>query len=392
MRYLKGTIDAIGFENLMQMLSANHQQGMLAITRGSEQKTLHLSPAGIRLLASSKASNKRLGDILLRAGKITPNDLSEAVSAQAKTGKPLGEVIVAGGLLSEDEMKRALREQVEEEIYDLLSWKDAAFEFYESSLPDRTARDPLAEVVLDANVTSLLLEAARRSDELALIRRTIPSNDVVPAWITRPDLDIAFDMEPDQVAAVCVLIDERRTVRDIVAAATLTPYRTLRILYLLAQGQYVKFRTLQNQTVVKLRRDAIPDATRTPSRGGVITLFSDLPTFRTALSGVLRQSGFSVIEQPCSAEAIANVGKQPSELFLLDLSLSTTNGMALCEALRRLTGSPIVVLSNNPKKEAVVAAIKAGARDYLVKPFENETLLKRLEGLLRPSNGASAPS
>src|SRR5206468_10103730 len=107
-------------------------EGFLEVRREDRRIVLAFSPAGIRVVSGVHRS-KPLGEILVRAGKITPAVLLEMLAEQKSSSTPLGEIVVQRGFLPRSVIESALRKQVAEEIHELFSWTGAQFEFHPAS-------------------------------------------------------------------------------------------------------------------------------------------------------------------------------------------------------------------------------------------------------------------
>lgn len=249
MGILKGDVDILGLGNLLQLLAMNKREGILTLTKGMEAKKVYFGPAGIRLLSSNMRRVNKLGKILMRHRKITRSDLEALLKEQKLLGWKLGQIAVTSGLVKKEDVVRALREQVEEEIFDMFMWSEAAFEFLEGKGPRAEVDNPLARVNIEVNVTSLVLEAARRADELLLIRQFLHDDDMV---IQRTHAEIhAQKLEEDLEVADSVLrlIDGRHTLREIVQASIYPRHSTMRAMYRLFRLGYAKAHDRKGQPV-----------------------------------------------------------------------------------------------------------------------------------------------
>ena len=114
-----------------------------------------------------------------------------------------------------------------------------------------------------------------------------------------------------------------------------------------------------------------------------ILVVEDEPPIRRLLRTTLTAHDHRVIEAPTSAEALTALRHHRPDLVLLDLGLPDIDGLTLIGRLREIAPVPIVVLSSRGDEAGKVAALDAGADDYVTKPFGAEELMARLRAALR---------
>lgn len=115
-----------------------------------------------------------------------------------------------------------------------------------------------------------------------------------------------------------------------------------------------------------------------------ILLVEDDPALSGSLKQGLQQMGFAVELSHDGAEADAILSLRTFDLVVLDLGLPGLSGMEVLKRLRkRGATTPVLVLTARDALQDRVAGLKAGADDYVLKPFEFEELEARLQALLR---------
>jgi hypothetical protein len=246
---LKGDVEILGLGNLLQLLAMNHREGILTLIRGDERKTIHLTPKGMRLLSSSMRRINKLGKILLRRKRISKEDLDALLKEQKLLGWKLGQIAVESGLVQKKDVEEALREQIEEEIFDMFMWTEAAFEFAEGRSPKAEENNPLSGLTFDVNVTGLILEAARRADELMMIRRILNDDDMT---LTKFPFEIQAEelgSDLEVVEEILPIINGRRTVRDVVNASIYPRFVSMRAIYRILVLGYIKAQDRKGNTV-----------------------------------------------------------------------------------------------------------------------------------------------
>lgn len=385
MGQIKGDVEVLGISNILQMLSMSGCKGYLTIFQDNQKKVIHFQDDGIRLVSGARRTNP-LGEILIRTGKITRDQLDELLAEQRRTATPLGEIVSRRGILDPTVIQSALREQVAEEVYDLFTWSGATFLFAEGGAgAPQGDPSPLANVLLDANVMSLMIEAARRVDELARIQSVIPDVRLVaerlelPASLDDPSLD------RNAIEDILPLVDGERSVGHIIEESLFPKFTVLRTLYGLAQRGVIKIRDRgdsQQGPHTVLRRQTTGPAERGDTNGRSVMLVSELPTFRQALALFIRSQGFDVIESKPNDDT-QDFSRRAADVAVIDVPLETEDGLLFCKLLRDKMKVPFIVLAGNTSKQAINNALQCGAKYVLVKPFKEDLLLERIANVLK---------
>jgi two-component system KDP operon response regulator KdpE len=119
-----------------------------------------------------------------------------------------------------------------------------------------------------------------------------------------------------------------------------------------------------------------------------VLVVEDEAPLRRALRTSLAARGFEVTEASSGEEAVFVAADRPPDLVLLDLGLPGIDGMETLQRLRRFTVAPVIVLTVRDRQSDKVAALDAGADDYVTKPFDIEELLARVRAALRRTPSA----
>jgi two-component system, OmpR family, KDP operon response regulator KdpE len=115
----------------------------------------------------------------------------------------------------------------------------------------------------------------------------------------------------------------------------------------------------------------------------LILVIEDDPPIRRFITAALANHGYDVAEAAAGTQAIALAPDRPPELVILDLGLPDMDGLEVIRRLREWLSAPIIVVSARGQEKDKVAALDAGADDYLTKPFGVGELLARLRVALR---------
>jgi len=127
------------------------------------------------------------------------------------------------------------------------------------------------------------------------------------------------------------------------------------------------------------------------SGGGLILVVDDEPQILRALRTNLRGAGYEVETAATAGEALAAAALREPEAVILDLVLPDRSGTEVCRELRTWSAVPVIVLSAVGDEDEKVAALDAGADDYVTKPFGMGELLARLRAAMRRVPAASEP-
>jgi two-component system KDP operon response regulator KdpE len=122
-----------------------------------------------------------------------------------------------------------------------------------------------------------------------------------------------------------------------------------------------------------------------------VLVVDDEPQILRALEANLHAAGYEVATAATGAAALGAAAARPPEAVILDLVLPDRSGTEVCAELRTWTAVPILILSAVGEEREKVAALDAGADDYVTKPFGIDELLARLRALLRRAAPASGP-
>lgn len=123
-----------------------------------------------------------------------------------------------------------------------------------------------------------------------------------------------------------------------------------------------------------------------------VLVVDDEEQIRRALRSILTSNGYGVLLAASAEEAVRAAAESKPDLIVLDLTLPDADGIDLAGELRTWISAPILVLSVRGGDADKIAALDAGADDYLTKPFSAGELLARVRALLRRSvAGAGTP-
>jgi len=126
-----------------------------------------------------------------------------------------------------------------------------------------------------------------------------------------------------------------------------------------------------------------------------ILAVDDDPMLLELIETSLKQDHYEVIVASNGEEGLRLLGELKPHAIILDIMMPTMDGWEICKRVRKISTVPIIMLTALGSQEDIVRGLRAGADDYLVKPFRKDELLARVSAVLRratmPAPSAKAP-
>ena len=224
---IEGPLRELGIHDVFQLLDLSRKTGALAVTSElrDNEGTVHFRNGKV-VAAAIKSNPHRLGDLLILSGRVTAAQVAAASAAQKERGdaRRLGEILLEMGAISQKELERQVRLQIEAVIFELLSWREGFFRFEEGPMQG----DPMVQIGTEA----LLMEGARRIDEWSRISDRVPSLLAIPRLSSLTDDEHApmLDLLPSEWE-VLTMIDGTLDLRAIASQLARTEFDTAKVVY-----------------------------------------------------------------------------------------------------------------------------------------------------------------
>jgi hypothetical protein len=264
---IEGPLRELGIHDVFQLLDLSRKTGTLTVTSflRDNQGTVYFDNGAV-IYAAIRSNPHPLGELLLRAGKISEGDLARAREMQRRgDGRRLGEILVELGAITRRELERQVRFQVEEVVFEIMSWREGFFSFEE-----RDVVDVPAEASIRISTESLLMEGARRIDEWSRIEGKVPHLGVIPVLApVQDDHPALLDLLPNEWE-VLAAIDGTHDLRAIAGELARSEFDVARIVYGLVTTGIVELRNGTHPAptpAAPLARTHLEQA-RTALRGG----------------------------------------------------------------------------------------------------------------------------
>ena len=224
---IEGPLQELSIQDVLQLLDLAHKTGVLTIRSETldDEAIVHFSKGAI-VFAVRRRSTRRLGQLLIRSGRLTQRELDAALDLQRRDPtRRLAEILLEMGSISEEELERQLRFQMEETIYEIMAWDEGYFRFEERA--EIAAQRLLARV----RVESLLMEGARRIDEWTRLESKVPGTEAVPSLAPGKEGESSpLELKPEEWE-VLAEIDGERDLGQIAAYLGRSSFEVARTIY-----------------------------------------------------------------------------------------------------------------------------------------------------------------
>lgn len=281
---IEGPLRELGIHDVFQLLDLNRKTGVLRLSSELRRNEGGVwFRGGAVVYAEIRSNPHRLGELLVRAGKITDGDLRRARAMQADEGgkRRIGDILIEIGAISASELARQVRFQVEEVIFEMMGWQEGYFSFSEEPVEVSPA-DALTQI----RIETLLMEGARRIDEWSRMARKIPHVGVVPslAPASAGGDEGALDLLPGEWE-ILALVDGERDIRGIAGALTRSEFEVAKTLYGLESAGVLSLATGRRAPLADGQPGESADGMLAAAEGAVAT--SDLEGARGILESAL---------------------------------------------------------------------------------------------------------
>ena len=313
---LRGTLARLSLPELLRELQEREATGILALTSGGARKALYLK-AGRVVFAASNMPTDRLGEVLLRSGKITREQNEGSVRALAQ-GRRQGRALVETGALSPQELWSAVQAQVSEIVFSVFQWDEGQFHFEESVLPEKE------RITVDLDVTGLVLEGLRRADPASAMR----GRELDGYLVLEPGSTPAEGLLQPWESHVLSLVDGEKSVVELCQESEAGEGQTQKVLYAFLATGILRSR---GRKVRALDQDFVPEDTEM----ALVDSFNKM--YRRVLAYMVREVG--PIAESVLAKYLGTVRQARPEI-LHDVALRSDGALEEAALERNLARLP----------------------------------------------------
>jgi Domain of unknown function (DUF4388) len=197
---LQGTIKDFGLPDIFQLIGLQRKTGILTLSNDRDKETVTVTfENGMVVMADSSGRRleDRLGNVLVKQGKLSRERLEEALGVQKQTLQRLGHILATSSAITTRDLRDALQVQVAQIVFRVFRWRDGRYLF---NAADSVDFDRENFVPMSADF--ILMEGIRMVDEWPIIEKKIPSFDMVFRPVVDPSLiEVGAGTSPDSSSA-----------------------------------------------------------------------------------------------------------------------------------------------------------------------------------------------
>lgn len=262
---MQGSLTCEHLPDILHSLARSEESGVLQVTRELTSKHIYFGHGSI-VFARSNQYSDRLGELLVREGRITRSQLADASNKLRASGQKLGAVLVQMGVLSDEDVRARVADQMRGMIRPVFSWQMGEYCFQPKDNPVSV------ELAVELPTIPTILEGTRDVD-WPTIRRTLGDLGRVVSFSRDPWVHSHQVSLTPAEGFVLSRVDGQCTMSDIVSITPMDEEATLRCLYVLISGSFLEFGAKgRDLTPSKPSRRiyeipvALPKATRVPGK------------------------------------------------------------------------------------------------------------------------------
>ncbi|KAF0240030.1 MAG: hypothetical protein FD180_5086, partial [Planctomycetota bacterium] len=225
--------------NLLHGLAGSGREGTLSVRDGERRIDLYVSRGGMKLVSGGRRRGVRIGEVLLKSGKISQRQLDLVLERQLKSNLRFGELLYLMAQITEDEIRQSIRARIQEEILDLFLLGGAECVFVEGPPPQELFDEDGPSTEHPYPIQPILEEGSRRALEWETFCAKVPRADLAlskaPPNPGKSELPL-----DDRTLQIIELCDGRRGIEQVCEVSPKFRFETLKaIAYLVSVGRII---------------------------------------------------------------------------------------------------------------------------------------------------------
>lgn len=320
---LHGNLDDFSLPEILQLIAVQQKSGVLKLTAGDDVAVIFFEGGRVVSTRDRRRNAKDpLKPFLVRTGRLTEAQLKQVETIESESRRELTDILLSGNYTTSEQLAKALEEQVQDTLHQLLTWKSGTYHF---SGDARTV--PKFAVNVRLNTEGLLMESMRRIDELARYKETFTSL----AMVLRPK---ALATPPAQMteaeSRVLPLVDGLRPLRDVLVQSKLVDFEAIEALHHLLELGVVEVSLSAAPPKVTPTASEGPKAASPRASGaaavvaGAVALVVSLAIGHFATPALLSRAGRAVAPETASTTPTARTDGAARVTLALEIRRSMT--------------------------------------------------------------------
>jgi len=280
---LKGSLESFHIASILQLLCSESKTGVVQVKNGPNEIKIIFNQGNI-IYAQEMGKKDRLSQTLVKNGIISSDQLKECLGKAQEKKISLGSYLVKKGYISRETLIRFVSMQVERILYEPFLWKKGIFEFKSAGF----SLDGM--VAVNLNVMKIILEGSRRIDEMPILKKLIPSDQLIFKASTKGGPG-TLNLNSNEWR-ILSLNDGIRTVREVIQMSGYDEFAVYRLLNALNAAGLIE--KLEKALIEK--KEEVTD--QSDDYAGIIAMYNDiLHVIRRNLEPVLEKKTFVFLEE-----------------------------------------------------------------------------------------------
>ncbi len=193
-----GNLKTVSLPDIFQLIFSSKKTGVLDVGKDNSLRQIYFRNGSL-IYASSNDEQDLFGNLLLKKGRISKEELNKVLVSQ-KEGKRIGALLVDKKLFTREEIFECLKMQIEEIVYGLFGWKDGEFKFEENQEP------PAETIQTELNPMNLIMEGTRRIDEWEELKKVLPADNTTVELVRDPAIKSEeLKISKDEIIVMAVI-------------------------------------------------------------------------------------------------------------------------------------------------------------------------------------------
>ncbi len=243
MEVQQGSLTQFNVADLAAELHLTGRTGILRLSQAGIKKSIYFKSGRIVFVHSS-VKHERLGEVLLRLGKITEEEFAQ-VSVELEEGRRLGQALLQKGFLSASEINSGVSYQLQQILFSVFNWDSGDYEFVDRERP------VFEDIMVEVSTPALIIDGIRNITNLLVLERGVGHNEeavLMPGSNGRRLARTNMEFSEETILAG---VDGKTTIRQLRSITRLQPHEFGRALYCLLISGMVHLQGSPQQEVIR---------------------------------------------------------------------------------------------------------------------------------------------